>query len=42
MIINRDIYLNQLIDRMNNGMIKVVTGLRRSGKSFLINRIFHD
>ena len=42
MIINRDIYLNQLIDRMNNGMIKVITGLRRSGKSFLMNRIFRD
>ena len=42
MVINRDIYLNQLIDRMNNGMIKVITGLRRSGKSFLINRIFRD
>jgi len=42
MIINRDIYLNQLIDRMNNGMVKVITGLRRSGKSFLMNRIFRD
>ena len=42
MIINRDIYLNQLIDRMNNGMIKVITGLRRSGKSFLMNRIFYN
>ncbi|MBR5341591.1 MAG: AAA family ATPase [Erysipelotrichaceae bacterium] len=34
--------LNQLIDRMNNGMIKVITGLRRSGKSFLMNRIFYN
>ena len=42
MIINRNVYLNQLIDRMNNGMIKVITGLRRSGKSFLMNRIFYN
>ena len=42
MIINRDLYLNQLIDRMNNGMIKVITGLRRSGKSFLMNKIFYN
>ena len=42
MIINRDLYLNQLIDRMNNGMIKVITGLRRSGKSFLMNKILYN
>ena len=32
-VIERNLYLNQLIDRMHNGMIKVITGLRRSGKS---------
>ncbi len=35
MEINRDVYLNKLIDRMGNGMIKVVTGIRRCGKSYL-------
>lgn len=40
MIIARENYLNALKLRMNNGMIKVVTGIRRSGKSFLIFNIF--
>lgn len=40
--IKRDQYLNALIDRMHNGLIKVVTGVRRSGKSFLIFKIFHE
>ncbi len=40
MIIERDIYLNRLISRRENGMVKVVTGLRRSGKSFLLSNIF--
>jgi hypothetical protein len=40
MNINRDKYLNALIDRMHNGMVKVVTGIRRSGKSYLIFTIF--
>ncbi len=40
MEIKRDKYLNDLIIRMNNGMIKVVTGIRRSGKSYLIFKIF--
>ena len=34
--IKRDKYLKDLIDRMNNGMIKVITGIRRSGKSYLL------
>ena len=42
MEIKRDKYLNDLIDRMNNGMIKVVTGIRRCGKSYLIFNIFKD
>ncbi|MEG1739632.1 MAG: ATP-binding protein [Bacilli bacterium] len=42
MIINRDFYLNQLISSKNNGMIKVITGLRRSGKSFLLFEIFYN
>ena len=42
MIIQRDQYLNELIIRRNNGMIKVVTGMRRSGKSFLLLKLFHE
>ena len=41
MEIKRDKYLQELIDRMHNGMIKVITGLRRSGKSYLMNHIFY-
>ena len=32
MIINRDKYLNQIIQKKNNGLIKIITGLRRCGK----------
>lgn len=42
MNINRYIYLNRLIERMNNGLIKVVTGIRRCGKSYLLFNIFHN
>lgn len=42
MIVKRKVYLQMLIDRMNNGAIKVITGLRRSGKSILLFNIFHD
>ena len=37
MEIKRDIYLNRLIVRKHNGFIKVITGIRRSGKSYLIS-----
>ena len=40
MEIKRDIYLQQLIDRKDNGMIKVITGIRRCGKSYLLFTIF--
>lgn len=40
MEIRRDKYLNDLINRMHNGMIKVVTGIRRCGKSYLVFNIF--
>ena len=40
MEIKRDKYLEDLKDRMHNGMIKVVTGIRRSGKSYLVFTIF--
>ena len=42
MDIRRDKYLKALIDRRHNGMIKVVTGIRRSGKSYLIFHIFRQ
>ncbi len=38
--IKRDYYLEQLIKRKNNGLIKVVTGIRRCGKSFLLRTLF--
>ena len=41
MEIKRDFYLQKLIDRENNGLIKIVTGIRRSGKSYLLNTLFH-
>jgi len=40
MVIQRDQYLQQLIERKDNGMIKVITGIRRCGKSFLLFKIF--
>lgn len=40
MDIKRDAYLQQLIERKDNGMIKVITGIRRCGKSFLLFNIF--
>jgi len=40
--IKRDLYLQRLISKKNNGMIKVVTGLRRSGKSYLLDSIFKN
>ena len=42
MIIERNKYLNQLIIRKHNGLIKVITGIRRCGKSFLLNNIFYN
>ena len=41
-MIKRDLYLNRLIDRMNNGSVKVVTGIRRCGKTVLLFDIFAD
>lgn len=41
-LIQRDIYLNQLISRKENGLIKIIKGLRRSGKSFLLFKIFYN
>ena len=42
MHIERNQYLNQLINRKENGLIKVITGIRRCGKSYLLFNIYHD
>lgn len=41
-IIRRDGYLKRLIDKKENGLIKVITGIRRCGKSFLLFNLFYD
>ncbi len=41
MEIKRDVYLNKLIVRKQNGFIKVITGIRRCGKSYLLNTLFY-
>lgn len=41
MEIKRDIYLDKLIRKKKNGLIKVITGVRRSGKSYLLFALFH-
>ena len=40
--IKREIYLEKLINRMNNGEVKIITGPRRVGKSWLLSHIFYD
>ena len=42
MEIRRDIYLNKLISKRHNGLIKVVTGIRRCGKSYLLFNLFRE
>lgn len=42
MEIKRDRYLKRLISKKNNGLIKVITGIRRSGKSYLLFNLYHD
>lgn len=42
MIVNRDTYINQLVRSKGNGLIKIVTGIRRSGKSFLLKKLFRQ
>lgn len=42
MEVKRDLYLNRLIRSMHNGMIKVITGIRRCGKSYLLFNLFSD
>lgn len=40
MIVNRDLYIDALWERRHNGLIKIITGVRRCGKSFLLFRLF--
>ncbi len=42
MEIKRDFYLNKLVRSMHNGMVKVITGIRRCGKSYLLRTLFKD
>lgn len=42
MEIKRDKYLNKLIERKNNALIKIITGLKGCGKSYLLNKIYKD
>ena len=42
MEIKRELYLDRLIRRKNNGLIKVITGVRRCGKSYLLLNLFHN
>lgn len=42
MTINRDLYLDKILARRHNGMIKVITGMRRCGKSFLLFNLFSE
>ena len=42
MEIKRDFYLKELIDGIDNGLVKIVTGIRRCGKSYLLDPIFKN
>lgn len=41
-IVKRDLYLNKLIERRENGSIKVITGIRRCGKSYLLFNLYYE
>ena len=41
-VIKRDLYLNKIIRKKNNGNVKIITGLRRSGKSYILNELYYD
>ena len=42
MEIKRDFYLNKLIQHKKNGMVKIITGVRRCGKSYLLSKLFKE
>ena len=41
-VIERNDYLNKIIARKGNGLIKVITGIRRCGKSYMLNNLFYN
>ena len=40
--IKRDVYLNKIIEKRENGLIKIITGIRRCGKSYLLDPLFKN
>ena len=42
MVFSRDAYLKKLTERQNNGLIKIITGARRAGKSYLMNELYYQ
>lgn len=40
--IKRDVYLNKLINKRENGLIKIITGIRRCGKSYLLDPLYKN
>lgn len=42
MVINRERYLNKIIQRKHNRLVKIITGIRRCGKSYLLFNLFYD
>lgn len=42
MLIRRNFYLSQLIKKRANGLVKIITGIRRCGKSYLLFKLFYD
>ena len=42
MIIKRDYYLKKMIDKRENGRIKIITGIRRCGKSYLLFNLYQE
>jgi len=41
-MIKRERYLNEIIDRKNNELVKIITGIRRCGKSYILNKLFYN
>lgn len=41
-MIKRKRYLNEIIDRKNNELVKIITGIRRCGKSYVLNKLFYN
>lgn len=41
-MIKRERYLNEIIDRKNNELVKILTGIRRCGKSYILNKLSYN